>query len=91
MYTLMELNADFREQYAINSDIAARTKSYELAARMQLSAPEAVDFSNEPEHVQELYGIGERRHRRFRPPAPAGAPPGRTRRALRPDLPRRRR
>ncbi|HEY8667272.1 MAG TPA: DUF1501 domain-containing protein, partial [Tepidisphaeraceae bacterium] len=59
MQTLMELDASFREEYAINSDIAARTKAYELAARMQLSAPEVVDFSKEPEHVQELYGIGD--------------------------------
>jgi len=56
---LMELNAEFREEYAINSDIAARVKAYELAARMQLSAPEVVDFANEPAHVKELYGIGE--------------------------------
>src|SRR5205814_1205292 len=41
------------------SDIAARAKAYELAARMQLSAPEVVDFSAEPAHVKELYGIGE--------------------------------
>ena len=27
---------------------------------MQLAAPEVVDFSGEPEHVQELYGIGEK-------------------------------
>ena len=60
MRTLSELNAEFRERYAINSDIAARAKAYELAARMQLSAPEAVDFSNEPTPVQELYGIGQR-------------------------------
>jgi hypothetical protein len=59
MKVLMELDADFREQYAINSDIAARTKAYELAARMQLSAPEVVDFSKEPAHLQEMYGIGE--------------------------------
>lgn len=60
MKTLMELDADFREQYAINSDIAARTRAYELAARMQLSAPEVADFAREPEHVKEMYGIGER-------------------------------
>jgi len=57
--TLMELDEDFRTQYAVNSDIAARTKAYELAARMQLHAPEAVDFSKEPAHVKELYGIDD--------------------------------
>ena len=41
--------------------IAARMASYELAARMQSSAPELVDVSSEPESVRELYGIeGER-------------------------------
>src|SRR6185312_8098941 len=59
MHVLDRLNREFRAHYAINSDIAARTKAYELAARMQLSAPEVVDFSDEPTHVQELYGIGE--------------------------------
>lgn len=57
--TLLELDADFREAYAVNSDIAARNKAYELAAHMQLHAPEAVDFSKEPGYVKELYGIGQ--------------------------------
>jgi Protein of unknown function (DUF1501) len=60
MQTLLELNREFRERYAINSDIAARAKAYELAARMQLSAPEVVDFSKEPKQVLDLYGIGEK-------------------------------
>ena len=60
MRTLLELNREFRETYAANSDIAARTKAYELAARMQLSAPEVVDTSNEPQHVLDLYGIGDK-------------------------------
>jgi hypothetical protein len=57
---LADLNREFRDRYAANADIAARAKAYELAARMQLSAPEAVDFSKEPKHVQDLYGIGEK-------------------------------
>ncbi len=56
--TLAELNRGFREQHEIHSAIAARTRAYELAARMQLSAPEAVDFGTEPEAVKRLYGIG---------------------------------
>jgi uncharacterized protein DUF1501 len=58
MLALLDLNQEFREQYAINANISARAKAYELAARMQLAAPQLVDFSNEPEHVKELYGIG---------------------------------
>jgi hypothetical protein len=59
MRTLDELNREFRERYAINSDIAARAKAYELAARMQLAAPQVVDFSAEPKHVLDLYGIDQ--------------------------------
>jgi hypothetical protein len=60
MQMLQEMNREFRERYAINSDIAARTKAYELAARMQVSAPQVVDFSNEPKPTLELYGIGQK-------------------------------
>jgi hypothetical protein len=59
MRALEGLNREFRQRYAINSDIAARTEAYELAARMQLAAPRVVDCSNEPEHILDLYGIGE--------------------------------
>jgi hypothetical protein len=58
MRALEDLNREFREHYAINSDIVARAKAYELAARMQLAAPQVVDFSAEPQHVLDLYGIG---------------------------------
>src|SRR5215472_10481362 len=60
MQTLAKLNQEFREEYALNSDIAARLKVYELAARMQLSAPPLVNFDDEPKSVQALYGIGEK-------------------------------
>src|SRR5690242_1701183 len=60
MQALADLNREFRERYAINSDIAARTQAYELAARMQLAAPEVVDTSGEPKHVLDTYGIGEK-------------------------------
>src|SRR3954451_4258549 len=59
MQALAELNREFRERYAVESDIAARAGAYELAARMQLAAPEVVNLSAEPQHVRELYGIGE--------------------------------
>src|SRR4029078_1286427 len=59
------MNKEFRETYAINSDIQARARAYELAARMQLSAPEAVDFSSEPDHVKALYAIDENETEEF--------------------------
>ncbi|MDA0346830.1 MAG: DUF1501 domain-containing protein [Verrucomicrobia bacterium] len=38
------------------SELQARMGSYELAAKMQLSAPEVSDFKSEPEHIHKLYG-----------------------------------
>ena len=35
----------------------ARIRSYELAARMQLAAPEALDISGEPAHILSMYGL----------------------------------
>jgi Protein of unknown function (DUF1501) len=60
MKALLDLNQEFRDHYAINSDIAARARTHELAARMQLAAPDAVDLGSEPKHVQDLYGINEK-------------------------------
>ncbi|TMQ01948.1 MAG: DUF1501 domain-containing protein, partial [Verrucomicrobia bacterium] len=60
MRALEALNREFRDRYQINNAIAARTRAYELAARMQLSAPEAVDFSDESESIRRLYGIGQK-------------------------------
>jgi hypothetical protein len=59
MLALEELNQEFRLRYATNTDIAARAHAFELAARMQLAAPQVVDTSREPRRVQELYGIGQ--------------------------------
>jgi hypothetical protein len=60
MKALYDLNEEFRQQYAIDTNILARAQAYELAARMQLAAPQLVDFSNEPENVMQLYGIGQK-------------------------------
>ena len=57
---LRDLNRDFRQTYAENSAIAARNRTYELAASMQLSAPGIVDFSDEPQSVLREYGIDEK-------------------------------
>jgi hypothetical protein len=40
-------------------DLAARIASYELAARMQTAAKEALDISAEPAHIRKLYGVDE--------------------------------
>lgn len=38
-------------------DISARIQNYEMAYRLQSSAPELTDLSREPQHVLDLYGI----------------------------------
>lgn len=48
-----------------NSDLAARIASYELAYKMQTSAPEAVDLSQETQQTLELYGVGQNRTHHF--------------------------
>ena len=46
---------------ASNSELAARIKSYELAFKMQQSAPELVDLSQESQETLDLYGVGQPR------------------------------
>jgi hypothetical protein len=42
-------------------ELAARIESFELAYRMQMAAPEAIDIDREPEHIHRLYGVGDKR------------------------------
>ena len=44
-------------QYTEPPDITARIESYEMAYRLQHSAPELSDLSSEPQHILDLYGI----------------------------------
>ncbi len=44
------------------SELQARMHSYELAARMQLSAPEVSDLGAEPESIRKLYGADDSNH-----------------------------
>lgn len=58
---LGKLNQDYQTARPGDSRLDARIRSYELAARMQLSAPEALDISGEPAYIKEAYGIKEHR------------------------------
>lgn len=53
------LNSKHAAEHAGNSELRARMATYELAARMQLSAPEVADLESEPAHVQELYSTND--------------------------------
>lgn len=56
--TLAErLNRKHAESRADDPRLEGRIRSYELAAKLQLAAPEALDFSTEPQHILDLYGI----------------------------------
>ncbi|WP_437205931.1 DUF1501 domain-containing protein [Planctomicrobium sp. SH664] len=56
---LQQLNESHLERYPGDSQLAARIASYELAGRMQLSIPELLDLSQEPQHVLKAYGADD--------------------------------
>ena len=55
---LDEIHRSSRPHYP---ELDARIESYGLAARMQLSAGEALDLSQETQHTLSAYGIGEKK------------------------------
>ncbi len=52
---LSKLNRSLHEEVA-DPEIMTRISQYEMAYKMQMSVPELVDFSTEPESVMNLYG-----------------------------------
>ncbi|HMF13704.1 MAG TPA: DUF1501 domain-containing protein [Gemmataceae bacterium] len=54
---LGKLNRTYAAAREGDSRLDARIRSYELAAKMQLAAPEALDISREPEYVLKMYGL----------------------------------
>jgi len=54
---LAEANRNHLAEREGDQRLEARIRSYELAARMQLTAPEAIDITQEPDHVLKLYGL----------------------------------
>ena len=54
---LGKLNREHLQSREGDSRLNARIQSYELAARMQLAAPEAMDISKEPAYIRKLYGL----------------------------------
>jgi hypothetical protein len=51
------LNRQYLAAQNNDSNLSAHSAAYELAYRMQSSAPEAVDLSQEPASIQSLYGL----------------------------------
>jgi hypothetical protein len=54
---MTNLNREHAASRADDPRLEGRIRSYELAARMQLAAPEALDFKTESEHAMKLYGL----------------------------------
>lgn len=62
---LQSLNRKHYEQHPHESDLEARIASYELAARMQTAAREALDLSQETQATQEMYGLNNPKTRDY--------------------------
>jgi hypothetical protein len=57
---LAKLNRRHAAQNPGDTRLEARIESYELAAKMQLAAPEAMDLSQESEATRKWYGLDEK-------------------------------
>jgi hypothetical protein len=57
---LRKINAIQKNSHAGDTEMDAMINSYELAWRMQRSVPDILDLTSESEHVQKMYGIGEK-------------------------------
>ena len=55
---IKRLNGMLAEE-RLDPEIQTRISQYEMAFRMQTSVPELTDFSSEPKHVLDLYGVKE--------------------------------
>jgi hypothetical protein len=62
---LRQLNARHRDSRPGELDLDARIASFELAARMQLSATDALDIAQETAATQELYGLDQDKTRSY--------------------------
>ncbi len=56
---IKQLNQEHAASRPTQADLAARINSYELAYRMQMAAPEALDLTKESEATHKLYGMDQ--------------------------------
>lgn len=62
---LNDLNRNHLARHPGENDLEARIASYELAARMQDAAREALDISQESKETHELYGLNQKESREY--------------------------
>ncbi|MBS0209685.1 MAG: DUF1501 domain-containing protein [Planctomycetes bacterium] len=60
-----KLNRQHQKENVDEAALAARIESFELAYRMQVSAPEVFDVEREPEAIQKLYGLDDDKCKHF--------------------------
>lgn len=65
MRMLAAMNRKFVDAHPGDEVFAARLRSYELAARMQVTLPEATGLDSEPDHVKKLYGLDDSANKGF--------------------------
>ncbi len=58
-HLLSRLDAIHKREHPVQMELDGRIASYELAARLQLSASDALDISKESEATRAMYGIGQ--------------------------------
>ncbi len=58
--TLNEINAQHLATHPGDSRLEARIASYEMAARLQISAPDVMDVTNETPATRALYGLDDK-------------------------------
>ncbi len=58
---LHRMDAGHRDRHPGNAELEARIANYELAARMQLEATDALDISKESEATKNAYGLSDER------------------------------
>jgi hypothetical protein len=57
---LAAMNRDFAEKTPGDSNLAARIRSYEMAAKMQLDVPGIVSLDNETAETKRIYGLDDK-------------------------------
>ena len=62
---LAKLNKTHLKQNDADAQLAARIQSFELAYRMQMAAPEALDYDKESEATKTLYGLDDKKCAHF--------------------------
>ena len=62
---LAQLNQQFANRHAEQTELEARIMSYELAFRMQAAAPTAIDLAEETEDTHKLYGLDSKETETF--------------------------